>query len=174
MKKCENCGESFSVWTRINDKLHNLNNRRYCLEYSPFGAHNTRPFGHKYEPKEFKVCSACGNEKPISEFYKNGQYPHPECRKCFNKRSTEQQRKRKEQMVRLKGGKCSRCGYQGHIASFDFHHLDPKKKNFGIGNFKNRSLSNLQDELAKCILLCANCHRELEALGDAADWSFLR
>jgi len=108
-------------------------------------------------------------EKSVGDFYAS----HSECRTCFNKRSTELQRKRKIQAVEYKGGRCMRCGYQGHMAAFDFHHIDRKSENFEIGTFKNRSFENIKEELDKCVLLCANCHRELEFLGDKADWSFL-
>lgn len=178
MKTCKKCGSKFSVWLRIGDRVHNLNNRRYCIECSPFGAHNTTklerdkkiPSGDGSHPPGVKRCTRCGIEKPSVDFYSH----HSECRACFNQRSVELQRKRKIQAVEYKGGKCMRCGYQGHMAVFDFHHLERSSKKFEIGLFKNRSFKNLKDELDKCILLCANCHRELEALGDKADWSFIK
>jgi hypothetical protein len=122
-----------------------------------------------------KTCTRCGNEKPIEEFYFNStkKRHHYECRGCFNKRSKELHRKRKAEAVEYKGGRCVRCGYQGNSAVFDFHHLDRKRKSFEIGTCKNRSFAKLKDELDKCVLLCSNCHRELEALGEDADWSFL-
>ncbi len=174
MKKCDNCGKVFPVEVRINGQVHNLNSRRYCLDCSPFGMHNTRPLKRElvHDPKS-RICTACSQEKPITEFYKKGRYSHSECRSCFNKRSTEKQRKNKIQAVAYKGGRCVRCGYQGHVAALDFHHLDPQKKNFAISTLKNHSFRKMKDELDKCILLCANCHRELTALGSHADWSFL-
>lgn len=54
------------------------------------------------------------------------------------------------------------CGYSKCIAALDFHHTDPSKKDFGIssGGY-TRSFEKIKDELDKCILVCANCHREL-------------
>jgi hypothetical protein len=60
------------------------------------------------------------------------------------------------------GGKCVRCGYNDltHLSVFDFHHRDPKQKLFGMNNLINsgRSYNELLTEVAKCDLLCRNCH----------------
>ena len=66
--------------------------------------------------------------------------------------------------VEYKGGKCERCGYSRCIEAFDFHHADPAKKDFGISNKGyTRSWKRVKSELDKCIMLCANCHREIHA-----------
>lgn len=56
------------------------------------------------------------------------------------------------------GGKCTACGWSGHQAAFQFHHTNPKEKDFIIGNIANKSWDSILKELKKCILLCANCH----------------
>ena len=65
--------------------------------------------------------------------------------------------------VNLLGGKCVVCDYSKHPGVLDFHHLDPHTKSFGIssGGF-SRSWATIEAELQKCILVCANCHREVE------------
>lgn len=63
--------------------------------------------------------------------------------------------------IELKGGKCIRCGYifnGQNIAAFEFHHTNPQEKDFKIGNVGNKSWKSIVHELAKCELLCANCH----------------
>ena len=66
----------------------------------------------------------------------------------------------KLKFIELLGGKCQACGGKFHHASFDFHHLDPSKKEFTITNkITNFPFEKLVKELEKCILLCANCHR---------------
>lgn len=61
-----------------------------------------------------------------------------------------------------KGGKCSICGYSKCLSSLEFHHLDNSKKEFGISKKGyTRSWQNVSKELEKCILVCANCHREI-------------
>jgi hypothetical protein len=70
----------------------------------------------------------------------------------------------KEKAIALKGGKCIICGYSKCNAALDFHHIDGKKKDFGISlDGITRSWQRVQKELEKCILVCANCHREIHA-----------
>ena len=70
--------------------------------------------------------------------------------------------KRKYEAVQMNGGKCMRCGYNKNLAALDFHHRDPNTKKFQIDirAFSNTNLDTLREELDKCDLLCANCHRE--------------
>ncbi len=67
--------------------------------------------------------------------------------------------KRKQQAIEYKGGKCEYCGFIGHQAAFDFHHLDPKIKRFNWTKMRLQTWDRVLEELDKCILLCANCHR---------------
>ena len=71
--------------------------------------------------------------------------------------------KRKYEIILARGGKCEICGYNKNISALEFHHKNPEEKDFQIDarHFSNRSLETLQKELDKCILLCANCHREI-------------
>ena len=70
--------------------------------------------------------------------------------------------KRKYEMIQSKGGQCEICGYNKNISALDFHHIDPKNKEFqlDIRHLSNTSLDKIKKELDKCQLLCANCHRE--------------
>lgn len=55
---------------------------------------------------------------------------------------------------------CELCG-ENHPACLDFHHTNPKEKKFSVSQKRNRpSLKQLQEEIAKCQVLCANCHRK--------------
>ncbi len=66
--------------------------------------------------------------------------------------------------VRYKGGSCSQCGYNRCIDALEFHHIDPAQKDFNISSKGyTRSWERVQEELDKCIIICANCHRELHA-----------
>lgn len=66
----------------------------------------------------------------------------------------------RQQAVEYKGGKCIFCGYNKYIGTLEFHHFS--KKNFGLSEKGiTRSWDKIQKELDKCILVCANCHREL-------------
>jgi 5-methylcytosine-specific restriction endonuclease McrA len=66
--------------------------------------------------------------------------------------------------VNYKGGRCQVCGYDRCVEALEFHHLDPAQKDFGI-SYKGytRSWEKVKQEVDKCVLLCANCHREAHA-----------
>jgi len=83
----------------------------------------------------------------------------------YLKKAVARRRKKlKEMAVEYKGGKCIFCGYNKCIDALEFHHLDSKKKDFGLSaRGLTRSWKRIQKELDKCILVCANCHRELHA-----------
>ena len=62
------------------------------------------------------------------------------------------------------GGKCSICGYNKCLHALQFHHIDPSKKKFNISsNIGKYTLQSIQNELKKCIVVCANCHAEIHA-----------
>jgi hypothetical protein len=66
-------------------------------------------------------------------------------------------------LVEEAGGKCMLCGYDRHLAALQFHHVDPATKAFTLRNGDTRSLARMRAEAAKCVLLCANCHAEVES-----------
>tara|TARA_R110000744_G_scaffold249195_2_gene365460 strand:- start:7056 stop:7361 length:306 start_codon:yes stop_codon:yes gene_type:complete len=66
----------------------------------------------------------------------------------------------KAKSVVYMGGKCNHCGWLYEVLDvFEFHHIDPSKKDFAIGKFLNCSWEKIKKELDKCVMLCANCHR---------------
>jgi 5-methylcytosine-specific restriction endonuclease McrA len=70
----------------------------------------------------------------------------------------------RRQAIALKGGRCQVCGYDRCAEALEFHHLDSEVKDFGISSRGyTRSWDKVRQELAKCLLLCANCHREVHA-----------
>lgn len=69
--------------------------------------------------------------------------------------------KRKNQIVYVMGGKCQICGYNKSNSALELHHINPDEKDFTIDKGQNISWEKLQKELEKCILVCANCHREI-------------
>jgi hypothetical protein len=86
------------------------------------------------------------------------------------RKSIQQRIKRDENQtyfIAQKGGKCERCLKVYHNNIYDFHHRDPKTKQFNLdrSNFA-RAFQPLQEETEKCHLLCANCHREVHTFLD--------
>ena len=65
-------------------------------------------------------------------------------------------------IAKIKESGCIQCGYNAHPETLQFHHMDPSTKKFGIGSSVMRSWEKLQAEINKCVLLCANCHCEVE------------
>ena len=77
---------------------------------------------------------------------------------------TTWRRNLKLKAIAYKGGKCEGCKKVHEPHAFDFHHVDPNAKEFSIGgDGSTRSWERVKQELDKCLLLCANCHREEHA-----------
>lgn len=68
----------------------------------------------------------------------------------------------KEKAMKYLGNRCFFCGYNRSYAALDFHHIDEGSKKFGLSqDGLTRSWDKTKEELDKCILVCANCHREI-------------
>lgn len=77
---------------------------------------------------------------------------------------TIRRRKLKAKAIAFKGGKCLLCGYERCNAALEFHHLNRRTKAFGLSRKGIiRSWDSIMKEIDKCVLICANCHREVEA-----------
>jgi 5-methylcytosine-specific restriction endonuclease McrA len=86
------------------------------------------------------------------------------CTRCSADAVSKRRRKVKATLVAEAGGRCGLCGYDRCTGALAFHHLDPETKAFGLAEGGlARSLADARAEAAKCILLCANCHAEVEA-----------
>lgn len=69
----------------------------------------------------------------------------------------------KDRLVYIMGDKCCICGYNKTNNALEFHHMDPTKKDFSLSQKSNISFARAKEEIKKCILVCANCHREIHA-----------
>jgi len=112
-------------------------------------------------------CKTCYQYKQPSEFYAHTQTKLglrlSRCKQCDTQYHKTRRVNRKHEIVEYKGGKCELCEYSKCIAALEFHHLDPSKKDFEIGDCCRKSLENLKKEADKCILVCSNCHKEIHA-----------
>lgn len=85
------------------------------------------------------------------------------CVKCIQARQSKRRIKNKELLVNEFGGSCLLCGYNKLSMALDFHHLDSSDKSFGLADGVCRlSLETCRQEASKCILVCKNCHSEIE------------
>lgn len=91
----------------------------------------------------------------------NGGY---RCLKCRVEAVSRRRRKVKRVLVQEAGGRCAICNYDRSFAALEFHHIDPAEKRFALSHTGvTRSLERARQEAGKCVLLCANCHAEVEA-----------
>jgi DNA-binding CsgD family transcriptional regulator len=85
------------------------------------------------------------------------------CKKCRRERVANWRREAKKRLVQLAGGCCVLCGYDRCMGALEFHHIDRKTKSFGLAmRGQTKSFEKLLEEAHKCLLLCANCHAEVE------------
>ena len=84
--------------------------------------------------------------------------------KCRSEAVTRRRKRVKEVLVAEAGGECALCGYSRCLAALEFHHLDRASKRFSVAaRGLTRSLAEAREEAEKCVLLCSNCHAEVEA-----------
>jgi DNA-binding transcriptional ArsR family regulator len=117
-----------------------------------------RPKPANGQPAVTMVCPRHG----LAEFRleRRGSY---RCLRCRSEAVSKRRRRLKEILVDEAGGRCVICGYDRYIGALEIHHRDARTKVFGIGNRGlTRSLEAVRAEAAKCVLLCANCHSEVE------------
>lgn len=86
------------------------------------------------------------------------------CKKCRSQNVTKRRKLVKVKLVKEFGGKCKICNYDRYVGALDFHHINPSEKKFEISTTgATRSYEKTLEEAKKCILVCSNCHREIEA-----------
>jgi transposase len=86
------------------------------------------------------------------------------CQLCRTSAVQRRRRAIKRQLVEDAGGACVLCGYDRTPGGLHFHHVDPADKRFGLARQGvTRALEDARAEARKCVLLCSNCHAEVEA-----------
>src|SRR5207253_817513 len=84
-------------------------------------------------------------------------------KRCRTEHVSARRRRVKRILVEEAGGRCVICGYDRFSGALQFHHLDPSVKSFALFvQGVARSLEKARVEAAKCALICANCHAEVE------------
>lgn len=144
MITCKKCNSLFKTKIVINGKKVNLNNRSYCLGCSPFKVKKDK-INHEQQTKKCTLC-----EKEFS-WTKNNV--------CSTCRSGIRRSRNRGKAIVLLGGKCP-CGISDPDI-LTFHHTDPDKKDFNLCENWHLAWSKIEYELAKCKLLCYNCHMKL-------------
>lgn len=122
------------------------------------------------QPSGNTKCIVCGN--PLKG--RQSKYCSTKCKTTSLSSYPSQKERgaaRKLKLVNAFGGKCSICGYNKCLAALEFHHTSPDSKSFQLDtrSLSNRSYSKCLEEAKHCILVCANCHRELHNADSVTD-----
>lgn len=161
MPICKKCNIYFKSYIKINGLNKVLSSRKFCLTCSPYGGKNRRNLCLVKD--NLKLCYMCKTYKDYSEFskqMKRWDRANPSCKTCSRYRDNYLKYLCKIQCIQYKGGKCIYCGYNECPAAMEFHHRDPKTKEFAI--FSKRYFNEkIKQELDKCDLVCSNCHHKI-------------
>lgn len=124
-----------------------------------------KTYADKNSPKHnYKACSVCQKEIPFDRKGPGIQTCSKQCSKNRKQELASITRKNKVDELRhvkeLVG--CACCGYSRYGGSLDFHHVNPSEKDVKEMNYGGSR--KFKEEVAKCVLVCKNCHRELHHL----------
>lgn len=106
--------------------------------------------------KEYNEKAYSERKEALLEYQRNYRAAN---REKIRKRDKEKRQQRLNQAIERLGGRCNLCGEEYPSCVYDFHHLDPSTKEFTIGENMFVSEERFFNEVDKCVLLCANCHR---------------
>jgi Helix-turn-helix domain len=129
-------------------------------------------YGLKTEPHHYSRRDAVKTPTTLREckqhgwtvFVRSGAKGYYRCPECTVGRVAEYRRRLKRRLVEEAGGRCVLCGYDAYPGALQFHHVDPSQKRFGLAmSGLTRPLAQVREEARKCVLLCGNCHAEVEA-----------
>ena len=140
-------------------------------------------------PSSMQICTSCHISKPLEDFFFDGEKSgktnsrHCWCRSCHSikdkkERTTDKYingfipwrngiwAENRDYVENKKKSGCIRCT-EKDVKALDFHHIDGNEKKDTVGKLtfcisKNRR-KRIDDEIGKCVILCANCHRKLHA-----------
>ena len=106
------------------------------------------------------LIRTCRHHRP-AEFVIEGR-GYYRCKRCRTEQVVPRRRAIKVALVSDSGGQCALCGYSRCMGALHFHHLEPVIKRLEVSKATSLSLERVQREVQKCLLLCSNCHAEVE------------
>lgn len=161
--KCLKCGKIVEIQT---SHLRGANAQKTC-------GHCDDDDDNKIDySSKIRICQLCNKSFEIKDQYaitrkycyecnpQQGSNYNADNRKIFKQNIIQHY---KQKAVDYKGGKCIKCGYSKCLKALHFHHLNAEEKKFQISEAIAQNLFSwdlIQEELDKCVLLCANCHAE--------------
>jgi transposase len=136
---------------------------RHWLREHGLQTHRTRTQAPTDDAEAGVAIRVCPSHGP-TQFVRRGDNRGWRCLRCRSEAVTRRRQKVKDILVREAGGACAVCGYDRYVGALGFHHVDPANKRFSLSHMGvARSLQRARLEARKCVLLCANCHAEVEA-----------
>jgi len=120
------------------------------------------PSATRTRPVEVRHCPHHGDVEFANCSSGNGRFRWY-CKRCLGEAVTRRHQRVKRILVAEGGGACAVCGYDRTVVNLHFHHVDPATKSFAMTMARGKSLAAFREEAAKCVLVCANCHGEIEA-----------
>lgn len=98
------------------------------------------------------------------EYYRKNREKIRQQQRLDKERSRLRHQKRKLELIKQKGGKCEKCGYNRNVSVLGFHHpngrLQPLKKDRS-NLLSEENPQSRKFDLSKVVLLCSNCHLEI-------------
>ena len=148
---------------------HNRHSRQtHCRNGHELNVENTY-ISPKSQKRSCKICTAARvshrrqNEPSFRERVTVNMRTWREANRLRDRKNWTELRKRKKEWLDSQKTACIKCG-EADPACLDFHHVDASKKEANLSvAVAHWSISRLQKEMAKCVMLCANCHRKLHA-----------
>lgn len=97
------------------------------------------------------------------EYYKDYYEKNPEYKEKQKARAKEREQKNRQAYTEWKKTlECSRCG-ENESCCLEFHHTDPTQKDYTVSQIAGKSMAFILKEVAKCIVVCSNCHKKIHA-----------
>lgn len=158
-KKCVKCDKEIPKHIWVDNKKRNLQRRKYCLDCSPFGLHNTGQLEKAGERRAYQPrhCTSCGK-----------LFVKKKGKLCYTCAFGSALKTRMDKVYNVVGESCWLCGYnKGEIGRkvLNFHHIDPSNKCMDLTSreMKGYAWPTVVLEIKKCVLLCCRCHQEYHA-----------
>jgi len=125
--------------------------------------------GRPVQPGLFimKKCRTCSVTKDVGDFSPHGvkkdgsRKYKADCKSCYREKRNKEFHDRLNEIIGPIS--CRACGYDRCFGAIEFHHIDPSAKTDCIKRMTHKPTETLTDELKKCVMVCANCHREIHA-----------
>ena len=135
MKNCPECNKDMS-------RSHP--NKKYCGQECS-DKQRYRREGQRYTPEQRANWHKARRDNPdyIDKLRKQGKKRSDAVKQYLNE-------------YKVKNG-CADCGYKQNPVALDFDHLPEFTKDLNVCNSK--SISQAKNEIKKCEVVCANCHR---------------